>query len=501
MDSNESTKGLLSRRTAVAATLAPLIVPRHVLGGVGFQAPSDKLTIAAVGIAGMGRNYLAGCRDEQVVALCDLDHTFAAPVFKTYPTARAYKDFRVMFDKEGKNFDALIVATPDHWHSHIALAGLAMGKHLYNAKPITHTIAEARQVKAACLASKATTKASIQDSRTSYARATTELLLTGAIGPIREVHIWTGTFTMSGLARPEAQTPPAGMDWDAWCGPSPFRPYHKTYHYGNWRPWWDFGTGTVGDFGCHTLQMFHDELEMGAPDWVTAIACQAFSLDGPVNNTECMSIANQIQWHIPARGKLPEMMTFFYDGGLAPPRPPSMPANVAMPGSGIMFVGDKGVQMSAFYGGNPWFPMGAQPRPGQEVHGLPGGYLLPESRFKDFQQPPPTLPRCEKPDHYLEWVRMCKAGKKSITPVEFACGLTEFALLGTLAQRRYKLPPAPQPAGAAPAAAGRGGAGGGRGRSENKVLAWDSKAMRITNDDAANGLVDTPYRKEWDYKV
>ena len=127
---------------------------------------------------------------------------------------------------------------------------------------------------------------------------------------------------------------------------------------------------------------------------------------------------------------------------------------------------------------------------------------MPENTFKDFQQPPPTLPRCEKPDHYLEWVRMCKAGKKSITPVEFACGLTEFALLGTLAQRRYKLPPAPQPAGAAPAAAGRGGAGGGRGgRGENKVLAWDSKAMRITNDDAANGLVDTPYRPEWDYKA
>src|SRR5674476_779741 len=193
MNLDESTKSGVSRRAVFAAGLAPLIVPRHVLGGVGFQAPSDKLTIAAVGIAGMGRNYLAGCRDEQVVALCDLDHTFAAPVLKTYPTARAYKDFRVMFDKEAKNFDALIVATPDHWHSHLVLAGLAMGKHIYCAKPITHTIAEARKVKAACLASKVTTKASIQDSRTSYARATTELLLTGAIGPIHEVHIWTGT--------------------------------------------------------------------------------------------------------------------------------------------------------------------------------------------------------------------------------------------------------------------------------------------------------------------
>jgi hypothetical protein len=497
MSANESSKNTLSRRTAIAAGLAPLIVPRHVLGGAGYRAPSDKLTIACVGVAGMGRNYLDGCKDEQIVALCDLDHQFAAPVFKKYPSAKVYKDFREMFDKEQKNFEALIVATPDHWHSHLVLAGLAMDKHVYCAKPITHTIAEARQVKAACLASKRTTKASIQDSRTAYARATTELLLTGAIGPIHEVHIWTGTYSPSGLARPEAQTPPEGMNWDEWCGPSPYRPYHKTYHYGNWRPWWDFGTGTVGDFGCHCLQMFHEELEMAAPDWVVAEDCQAFSLEGPVNNTECMSIANLIQWHLPARGKHPELMVYFYDGGFTPFRPASMPLEVPMPGSGFMFVGEKGAQISAYYGGNPWMPFGNQPRPGQQVRGLAGGWLLPESRFKDFKQPEPYLPRCERPDHYTEWVRQAKAGKKSITPIEFACGLTEFALLGTLAQRRYTMPVPPPPG-----AVGRGGgAGAARGRREAKVLAWDTKAMKFTNDDAANTLVDTPYRKEWDYKV
>jgi hypothetical protein len=498
MSVNESSKDALSRRTAIAAGLAPLIVPRHVLGGAGYQAPSDKLAIACVGVGGMGKNYLDGCKSEQIVALCDLDYEFSAPVFKTYPAAMVYRDFRKMFDQEHKNFDALIVATPDHWHSHLVLAGLAMDKHIYCAKPITHTIAEARKVKAACLASKRTTKASIQDSRTSYARATTELLLTGAIGLIHEVHIWTGTYSPSGLERPtEVQTPPEGMNWDQWCGPSPARPYHKTYHYGNWRPWWDFGTGTVGDFGCHCLQMFHDELEMGAPDWVAGVGCQAFSLAGSVNNTECMSIANTIQWHIPARGKHPDLMAFFYDGGLAPMRPSSMPLDVPMPGSGFMFVGEKGVQISAYYGGNPWMPFGREPAPGTKVRGLPGGWLLPESRFKDFKQPEPYLPRCERPDHYPEWVRMCKAGKKSITPIEFACGLTEFALLGTLAQRRHSMPVAP-PAGAT---GGGGGAGAARGRREAKVLAWDSKAMRFTNDDAANGLIDTPYRKEWDFKV
>src|ERR1022692_4379516 len=208
-----------------------------------------------------------------------------------------------------------------------------------------------------------------------------------------------------------------------------------------------------------------------------------------------MSIANIIQWHLPARGRHPEMMAFFYDGGLTPPRPVSMPIDVPMPGSGIMFVGDKGVQISAYYGGNPWAPFVANPTAAQMPRGLPGGWLLPETKFKDFKQPAATLPRCEKPDHYTEWVRMCKAGKKSITPIEFACGLTEFALLGTLALRRHSMPVAPPPGSTG------GGAGAARMRREAKVLAWDIQAMKFTNDDAANTLVDTPYRREWDYKV
>ena len=520
MNSNESTKGTLSRRSAVAAGLAPFVVARHVLGGPGYRAPSDKLRIACVGIGGVGQDYVTGCKDEEIVALCDLDHEFSALAFKLYPRARIYKDFRQMFDKEEKNFDALIVATPDHWHSHLVLAGLAMNKHIYCAKPITRTIAEARRVKAAVLASKATTKASLQDSRTSPARATTELLLTGAIGEIREVHFWTGTHSPIGLARPtEVQKSPAGMDWDQWCGPSPARPYHQIYHYGNWRPWWDFGTGNLGDVACHALHVFHEELDMGAPDWVAADACQSFSLAGVVENSECASIANFVQWHFPARGKHPEMMAYFYDGGLQPPRPLSMPAAMGMPGRGMMFVGDKGVQVSAFYGGSPSLPDHTGPRPGQQFQGLPGGWLLPESRFRDFKQPEPYLPRCERPDHYKEWVRACKAGKKSITPVEFACDLTEFALLGTATLRRYSRPGVRTPigwghngrsdsadvwnttGGAHPGVWEPGGADAPRYWRSSKVLLWDSKAMRFTNDEVANGLVDTPYRKEWDYKV
>jgi hypothetical protein len=309
------------------------------------------------------------------------------------------------------------------------------------------------------------------------------------------------------------------MDWDQWCGPSPFRPYHRIYHYGNWRPWWDFGTGNLGDVACHALHVFHDELEMAAPDWIAADACQSFSLEGTVENSECASIANFVQWHLPPRGRHPEMMVYFYDGGLQPPRPLCMPADMGMPGRGMMFVGDDGVQVSAFYGGSPSLPDHTLPQAGQPLRGLPGGWLLPESRFKDFKQPEPYLPRCERPDHYAEWVRMCKAGRKTITPVEFACDLTEFALLGTAALRRYSTPGVRSPTGyghngrsdsadvwsttggAHPGVWVPGGADAPRYWRSSKVLLWDSKAMRFTNDDVANGYVDTPYRKEWDYKA
>ena len=280
MKSNDLVESGISRRAAIATGMAALVAPSLGIEAVAQAAApavedikSQKLRLACIGVGGVGQDYVAGCASEEIVALCDLDFEFAAPAFKLYPNARLYRDFRQMFDREVKNIDALIVATPDHWHSHLVLAGLAMGKHIYCAKPMTRTIAEARRVKAACLASNVTTKASIQDSCTSPARATTELLMSGAIGPVKEVHFWTGTHSPSGLARPaEAQTPPAAMDWDAWCGPSPARPYNRIYHYGGWRPWWDFGTGNVGDVACHALHTFFDVLEMDAPDWVAAVS-------------------------------------------------------------------------------------------------------------------------------------------------------------------------------------------------------------------------------------
>ena len=296
----------VSRRGLLAAGLgAPIIVPRFVLGGPTNQAPSDKLRIACVGVGGMGQNYLDNCRGENIVALCDLDHNLSGKVFERFRRARTYHDYRKMFEKEGDNFDALIIATPDHTHAVLLMETIRLNKHIYCAKPITHSIAEARKVRQALLdAPHLVTKSSVQSSGTEGSRCTTELLASGVIGPIRELHIWCNhpVYPCS-LVRPtEIQTPPPGMDWDLWIGPAPYRPYHSAYHPSNWRTWWDFGTGTVGDMACHTLHAYFKELGLGAPTTVygrSSIRHRGFFQF--VSTPECQSHANTVTWQFGAR--------------------------------------------------------------------------------------------------------------------------------------------------------------------------------------------------------
>ena len=450
----------VSRRSFLAAGLAaPLIVPRYVLGGPGNQPPSDTLRIAAVGVGGMGQSYLGECRHERIVALCDLDHNLSAKVFRRFPDATRYHDFRKMFDKEAKNFDALIIGTPDHTHAVILMAALQLGKHIYCAKPITHSIAEARKVRQAVLKAKnLVTKSSVQSSGTDRARSTTELLKSGAIGAVREVHIWCHhpAYPCS-LVRPtETQSPPSGMDWDLWIGPAPYRPYHSAYHPSNWRPWWDFGTGTVGDMGCHTLHVYFKELQLGAPTTVYGRGSTRHKgFFQFVSTPECQSHANVVTWEFPARGKLPPLNVHWYDGGMKPHRPAELDQSMQLPGSGLLFVGTKGSLIAGYSGGNPF----------GRRRGVEGGLLLPEEKFRDFQQPPKTMRRCDA--HYREWTQACKSGGRTVCPIEFGCEMTEMALLGALALRT------------------------------RRVLAWDAKSMRVTNSAEANKLVDPPYRKGW----
>jgi predicted dehydrogenase len=452
-------KFLVSRRHFLAAGLAaPLVVRRSVLGGPGYQAPSDTLRIAAVGIGGIGQHYLAGCRRERIVALCDLDHNLAAKVFQAYPKAARYHDFRTMFDKEQKNFDALIIGTPDHTHTVVMMPALQLRKHVYCAKPITHSIGEARRVREALRQAKTlVTKSSVQSSGTEPARRTTELLQCGAIGPVRELHVWCDhPVYPCGLVRPkETQSPPPGMDWDLWLGPAPARPYHSAYHPANWRPWWDFGTGTVGDMGCHTFHVYFNELQLNAPSSVYARASiRHGGFFRFVSTPECQSHANTVSWTFPARGNLPPLRLHWYDGGMKPHRPPELDPKLQLPSSGLLFVGEKGKLVAGYSGGNPF-----------RSRGLPGGLLLPERSFRDFKSPPATMRRVG--DHYGEWTQACKTGARTVCPIEFGCEMTELALVGVLALRT------------------------------KRVLSWDASARRITNHEEANRLVDPPYRKGW----
>ena len=448
-----------SRRSLAAAGLGALIVPRHVLGGADYQAPSDTLRIAGVGVGGMGRRYLQGCAGERIVALCDVDHSFAAPVFRKYPEARVYRDFRLMFDQEEQNIDAVIVATPDHNHAVITMRGLKAGKHVYCAKPLTHNIYEARRISAQAREARVATQMSVQSCASDEALSTSELLLAGVIGPVHEVHVWCDhPLYPAGLIRPtDTPAEPYNLDWDLWIGTAPYRPYHPAYHPWIWRSWWDFGSGTVSDMLCHAMHVYFNPLELGAPSRVyasrTTMRGGYFKMhaDGkedlpPLTETpETESYSSVVSWEFPARGNHPPLAMHWYDGGIRPHRPMELDSKTQMPREGLLFIGEKGKMLTGYSGG--------------KVH------LLPEKNFRDFQPPPKTLMRSI--GHYKEWVRACKGGPPANCNFEFGGRMTEVAQLGTIAARAARL------------------------------LEWDPDRMAITNDAEANGWVNPPYRKGW----
>ena len=463
MPSNDSAPKI-SRRTVLAAAAVPLFVPRSVLSGApGAPAPSDRLQVAGVGVGGMGRNYLSGCgRSIDVVSLCDLDHRKAGGVFRRYSKASRYHDFRKMFDKEAKKFDALIIATPDHTHSVVLSAGIKLKKHIYCAKPIAHSIGEVRKIRKALQAApEIITKASVQSSGIDKARSTAELLATGVIGPVRQLHIWCDHPKYPCLeARPrDKQTPPPGMDWDLWIGPAPKRPYHSAYHPGKWRSWWDFGTGTVGDMICHTLHVYFRELQLGAPTAISSSSTHKYTgyFGGRVSTPECQGNANTVTWKFPARDKLPPLRVHWYDGGIKPNRPAELDDKLALPAMGLLFEGEKGKLLTGYSGGSPF----------GDRHGIAGGLLLGDKQFADVKQPDKTMPRCDYRVHYTEWVDCCKSGKKTTCPVEFACEMTEMGLLGAVSLRARRL------------------------------VQWDPKAMKVANSNQANSYVDPPYQNGW----
>jgi predicted dehydrogenase len=433
------------------------ILPRHVLGGPGYTPPSDKLNIGAIGVGGMGKSYIAGCSSENIAAIAEVDDMLAAPVRAQYPSATSYRDFRTMLEKE-RGIDAVIIGTPDHSHAVIAMAAIQLGKGVYCAKPMTRTVHEARTVAKAARRANVATQMSVQSCASDEACSTEEWIQAGVVGQVREVHVWTDRPVWpQGLPRPVGNfAVPGSLDWDLWLGPAPARPYNPLYHPFNFRGWYDFGSGALGDMGCHTFHVIVRALDLDSPVSVSADRTfqRVFSPEQKpdpswtrsvvASTPETFPASSIVTWNFAARGTKPPVRMFWYEGGLRPPRPANMAPEEQLGPDGILFIGEKGILASGFTGG---------PR------------LLGERSHKDFTPPSKSLPRTI--GHYLEWIEACKGGKPASCNFDFGSQLTEICQLGVSAQRSAK------------------------------YLAYDASAMRFTNDADANQYLTEQYRSGW----
>ncbi|MCZ6793100.1 MAG: Gfo/Idh/MocA family oxidoreductase [Planctomycetota bacterium] len=430
------------------------MVPRHVLGGRGYTPPSEKLNIAGVGIGGMGAGNLMGLRSENIVALCDVDQKYAARSYHRFPGARRYVDFRVMLERQ-KDIDAVMVATPDHMHAPISMMAIRLGKHVYCEKPLTHTVYEARKLAEAAREHKVATQMGNRGQAREGVRRLCEWIWDGAIGPVREVHAWTdrpmkgiyGQYWPQGVERPADRPPvPSSIDWDLWLGVAPKRPYHPAYLPFKWRGWWGFGTGALGDIGCHNLDAVFRALKLEYPESVEASS-------SPVND-ETYPAASIVTYRFPARGEMPALKLVWYDGGLRPSRPVELEEGQRLGSytNGQLFIGDKGSIMTTGSGGDP--------------------ALISPARRKEYQPPPKTLPR--SPGHYEEWIDACKGGAPAGSNFDHAGPLTETVLLGNVALRRAL-----------------------REKLATERLLWDGPNLKITNVPEANRYLHREYREGW----
>lgn len=455
-------KNSISRRDFLAATTTTAALSacatrvntaRVVPGKI---SPNEKLNIAGVGIGGMGGGNLGTVREtENIVALCDIDTDYAGHIFEEYPKAAQYKDFREMLDKESKNIDGVIVATPDHTHAIITMAALRAGKHVFCQKPLAHSIYEVRKVTEEARKYNVQTQMGNQGRSAEHVRLLYEWIQDGAIGKVREVHAWSdrpaggqpwSDFPI--MARPEDTPPvPKSLDWDRWLGPAQYRPYHPIYHPLTWRGFWDFGTGALGDMGCHILDPSFWVLNLGHP-----ISVQATTTHWEEDVAkETFPRASIIRYKFPARGNMPPVDLTWYDGRLKPPVPADFEPGRKLGDNGAIFLGDKGTII-------------------HDSHGAQGLRIVPEAKMKEYKRPPKTLTRVQggMGGHEMDWVRACKTGKPGCSSFDEGGPLTEMVLLGVLAMR-----------------------------AKDRKLEWDPEALRITNDEEANSLINPPYRKGW----
>jgi predicted dehydrogenase len=488
--------------TAVAAT-GLMIVPRHVLGGPGHIAPSDRLNIAGIGVGGMGLHNIHALAGENIVALCDVDWHYAEKSFhkmfadlgqaqarldkaqtakerrelqdwikqtkllsRNFDSMKRYTDYRQMLEQQ-KDIDAVVIATPDHLHAVIASAAMSLGKHVYVQKPLTWSIQEARQLATKARENpKIATQMGNQGHSTDDARLINEYIAAGAIGDVREVHVWTNrplAYWPQGIPRPQTRPQPddanwnegavmdrlanamvgnypkpEGLAWDLFLGPGPVVDYHPVYHPFNWRGWVDWGVGAIGDMGAHLIDSPFWSLDLGFPTSVETVST-------PFNKAS-YPMATMTHYDFPARGSRPPVKLTWYDGALLPPGLEALGAGQMSKDGGVLYIGDKGKLIHETYGANP--------------------RLLPQSLHDAVGTPPQKFARI-KTSHEMNWVQACKGQAEASSPFSYAARLTEVMLLGIVSLRA-----------------------GGR-------IDYDAENMRITNVPGANEFLRREYRQGW----
>jgi predicted dehydrogenase len=444
-----------------------MILPGSVLGLRGSTSANGKLNLAGIGIGGQGGNDIGAMAGENIVALCDVDQNYAAQIFKKYPDAKKFTDFRRMLD-EMKEIDGVVIGTPDHLHAFATMEAVRRGKHVYCEKPLTHSVWEARQVSAAARVAKVATQMGNQGQASEPTRHLCELVWSGIIGPVREAHIWTdrpsqGLFNEywpQGIGRPKGEPPgPETLDWDLWLGPAPQRPYNPAYLPFKWRGWWDFGTGALGDIGCHAMDPVFRALKLGAPISVQASSTRV--------NTETYPLGSMVTYEFPARTETPQANNrhvqgltgkmaggfampagklFWYDGDLRPPRPAGLPQHAEMGDNGRLLVGDDGFIL--------------------------GNSVFPEARAKEVEHLAKEIPRSK--GHYEEWLAACKGDAPAGSNFDWAGPLTEAVLLGNVALRSQL-----------------------REDLTLMKLLWDGPGLKFSNSEAANKFLRREYRAGW----
>jgi len=414
------------------------------------QSPADKLRIAIIGCGGRGGANMAEMLGENVVALCDVNERNLDAAATKAPGAKRFRDFRKLYDElKDSEFDAVVVSTTEHTHAFATLPALRRKKHVYCEKPLTRDVREARIITEAAKAAGVATQMGTQIHATGNYRRVVELVQSGAIGPVREVHVWVsrawgwqppdeakaGGDIVTVLDRPtDEMAPPAELDWDLWIGPAPMRPYHSVYFPGpKWYRWWDFGNGTMSDLGSHWNDLPFWALGLDAPLTIEA--------SGPPPHPEIAPASMSATYEYGARGTQPPVKVTWYQGRMKPP--PWTEKAIPQWGDGVLFIGDKGMLLADY---------------GKHL-------LLPEKQFEGFERPPRTIP--DSIGHHKEWLHACKTGAPTTCNFAYSGPLTEANHLGNVAYRA------------------------------GKKLEWDAAAMRFTNAPDADRYLSRDYRAGW----